>query len=347
MLDALGGVMGKRYERAVAGALWTLLFVGAACGSDVVTPPGPPARAEAGARLSPIVLEADGGAEAFNGWYDRALEVRCIFTNTGTGGRRCVPSPFGNVGFRDSDCREPIVLARQFDCQDNSVSYGLLPSPPDVCGNQDDLPSEVYRVTGPGADIDRYHQRTASGCVEVEPEDAYVAYPAAPAAPDAFVGVDREDREGEGRIARRVRVHTDGSRQFLGGYDRQLETPCRVDEDRERCVPSPPATFTVRRGRHRSSFCASRIPRAPSPCSCRWRRAPASRHGAGAGGDERVSTTRGAGLRSTFIRCATKHWRRSSSGATGRASPPRSNRGKSRNRWAHPCRSRRFRRYAA
>ncbi|MDB4995913.1 MAG: hypothetical protein JWM74_3345, partial [Myxococcaceae bacterium] len=61
---------------------------------------------ESGTRLRARVVDGDGGAQAFLGWYDATLDVKCVFTAASDGSTRCMPASSQPAFFFDAACTE-------------------------------------------------------------------------------------------------------------------------------------------------------------------------------------------------------------------------------------------------
>ena len=76
-----------------------------------------------GTRLRAMVVEAAGGATAWNGWYDTQLGAACAFTLARDGKQRCLPNENISSYFAGPDCSTPIWVAPPDDCAGPSPKY--------------------------------------------------------------------------------------------------------------------------------------------------------------------------------------------------------------------------------
>jgi hypothetical protein len=239
-------------------AIWACLALAVpACGDNEV----PQGAIRSGSRLRAMYFADPQGDRLFRGWFDRELGVECAWT--GGDAPRCLPARLDTSVFADAACTEPLVeMPPPADPPDPCA----VPAPSYVGVRRDacawDAVDEVWAFSAATATVTTVYQYTAEtgACVERPADPAYAYRRVEPVPADRFVGGERVDDVGRGRVRTRTIVADDGALAPLGAYDHELAAGCSPDQERG-CLPD--ASFA---GTAEDSGCDHPIVGEPTAC---------------------------------------------------------------------------------
>lgn len=187
----------------------------AGCGDDTEAHPlralGP--QFESGHRLVADYIEADGGAQLFQGWFDTELGVPCSFgvSESPSGKTACVPLTEARLAFADAACSLPVAVL-----PGGSDAQLLTVLPLDTCVSD----PEVFSV-GPAIDLSAVYDGHGGTC-DAEPHatGAGVVHSVGDQVPlSSFVRAQLVHEKAGKRVGALAWVADDGSRQVIDGYD--------------------------------------------------------------------------------------------------------------------------------